>query len=74
MAKPDSHVTSFAAIIDAIGARPHDTIDATLDWLEERKENCIRIGSTKSGADREGWIEDGAKFGHAISLIKRAYR
>lgn len=51
-----------------------DTIDDTLDWLEERKENCIRHAMKKTGKDREGWIEDGAYFGHAISLIRRAYR
>jgi len=51
-----------------------DTIDDTLDWLEERKANCVRLASRKSGTDRDGWIDDGAHFGHAISLIRRAYR
>jgi hypothetical protein len=54
--------------------RPRDTIDDTIEWLVERKENCLRIAMQKTGKDREGWIEDGAKFGHAISLIRRAYR
>lgn len=50
-----------------------DSINSTLAWLEERKANCIRIASQKAGEDREGWIEDGAYFAHAISLIRRAY-
>jgi hypothetical protein len=58
----------------AMEKRPRDTIDDTLDWLAERKENCLRILQQKTGDDREGWIDDAAKFGHAISLIRRAYR
>lgn len=51
-----------------------DSIDDTLDWLEERRANCIRIAANKVGKDRDGWIEDSAYFGHAISLIRREYR
>lgn len=54
--------------------RARDTIDKTLEWLEERKANCERIALEKTGADRAGWIEDAAYFFHAISLISRAYR
>jgi hypothetical protein len=50
-----------------------DTIDVTLDFLYEVKENSTRIAARKRGADREGWIEDAAHYGHAISLIERAY-
>lgn len=54
--------------------RTRDTIDDTLDWLLERKENCLRLAQQKTGQDREGWIEDASRFGHAISLIRRSYR
>jgi hypothetical protein len=54
--------------------RPRDSIDDTLDWLAARKENCLPLAMQKTGKDRDGWIEDGAFFGCAISLIRRAYR
>jgi uncharacterized coiled-coil protein SlyX len=59
------------------GIRPvgeRDSIDDTLDWLAERKENCIRLATRKTGRDREDYIEDASKYSHAISLIRREYR
>jgi hypothetical protein len=40
-----------------------------IEWLKERRANCLRIAAEKTGADRTGWEEDAAYFGEAIMLI-----
>lgn len=43
-----------------------------IDWLRERQANCMRISSSKTGADREGWLGDAAYFAEAISALSGA--
>lgn len=45
------------------------TAESIKKWLTERHENCLRIAGTKTGADREGWLEDASYFAAAIGLI-----
>jgi hypothetical protein len=44
----------------------------TIRWLEDRKENCLRISRTKTGKDREGWVEDACYFNAAIVHLRGA--
>jgi hypothetical protein len=48
-------------------------VEAVLEWLMDRKDNCDRIAKTKTGADRAGWEQDAAYFLAAAKLIGDAY-
>jgi hypothetical protein len=43
----------------------HDVIE----WLKERRENCLRIAATKEGKVKQGWEEDAKYFRAAVMLI-----
>jgi hypothetical protein len=38
-------------------------------WVAERLANCERIAATKTGADRDGWLEDAANFRELLSCV-----
>lgn len=58
----------FAQLLTERGGFP--SVEATLGWLEERLDNCLRIARTKSGAERDGWLEDAMYFGKTLAVIR----
>ena len=40
-----------------------------LDWLNERMAYALRLAELKTGADREGWLEDAIYFQAALDLL-----
>jgi hypothetical protein len=40
-----------------------------VEWLKERRLNCLRIAATKIGADKAGCESDAAYFREAVMLI-----
>ena len=40
-----------------------------MEWLEERYQNTLRIAKTKSGLDRDGWLEDAEYFKQAMEAL-----
>lgn len=42
-----------------------------LEWLIERRGNCLLIAKGKSGLDREGWLQDASYFSMAILCAQR---
>jgi hypothetical protein len=43
----------------------HDLVE----WLKERRENCLRIAATRPDEQRAGWEEDAAYFTAAIFAV-----
>lgn len=45
-----------------------------LDWLSERRDNCLRIANAKTGQERAGWLEDLSYFEAAIARLREIGR
>lgn len=40
-----------------------------LEWVLKRLENCQRLAATKTGADRDGWLEDADYFSRLLRIV-----
>lgn len=40
-----------------------------VEWLKDRRANCLLLAATKTGDDRRGWEEDAEYFRQAVMLI-----
>lgn len=38
-------------------------------WLASRRNNCLRIAESKTGADRVGWLDDAKYFTAALARL-----
>lgn len=50
------------------GIRPRGPSELVV-WLEERKQNCLRIAATRQGTDRDGWLIDAGYFGAVMQQL-----
>jgi hypothetical protein len=39
------------------------------EWITDRRDNCIRIAKTKVREDRQGWLEDAARFEQVLQVL-----
>lgn len=44
-------------------------MNTLVEWLEERRDNCLRLAKTKHGEDREAWLEDASYFARSIQAV-----
>lgn len=42
------------------------------EWIQERIQNCHRIAASKSGSDRDGWLEDAKYFSEILRELAQA--
>ena len=58
-----SHVAVVRAALEGM------TRESVRDWLRERAQNAMSIALEKSGAEKDGWLEDVAFFSAAAALV-----
>jgi hypothetical protein len=46
------------------------SVACTLDWLEERLANSLRLADEKNGNDRAGWVEDAAYYAKTLAILR----
>lgn len=39
------------------------------EWVRERLDNCQRLAAQKTGADRDGWLEDAQYFSEILTRL-----
>jgi hypothetical protein len=49
--------------------RPGAEDDPLVVWVLERLENCQEIAATKTGADRDGWLDDEQRFAEILRRL-----
>lgn len=59
-------------LFTVLGDRPFVPSGLTLqEWLSERLANTLRLAETKTGAEKEHWMEDGRYLDRAITLVNQ---
>lgn len=48
------------------------SLPETIEWIRERRANCLGIAREKTGADRDGWIEDARYFEATETYLRTA--
>jgi hypothetical protein len=46
------------------------SVAGTLDWIEERLANSLRLADEKNGDDRAGWVQDAAYYAKTLAILR----
>lgn len=50
--------------------RGFPSIQQTMEWLEERLANCLRLADEQPADKMAGWVEDAAYFAKTIAMLR----
>lgn len=56
-------------LVDLLG-KGFPSAAATLEWLEDRLANSLRLADEKNGDDRVGWVEDAAYYARTLAIMR----